>query len=271
MQTRMIPVGDLLPPVIEMREVMTLEGLDELAASINKNGLLQPLTVRVEGEKFRIIAGARRFEACRRIQMPDIPCSIVDVDDQTAEEMKIHENLKREDVDPVEESNYYMRLYSDMGWSVDDLVARTGRTQAYIDGRLEIAAWPQDIKDALQSKAIPIAVGRELVKFKDEDVRRGFLRSAADFNAAASLVRSWRERWVAEKEMADRQATQAADGSAPPPPPPPLVLCAFCGEDLAGHIVQYVPVSQRCFGEMQYISAESMRRRSDAERARVPV
>jgi len=265
-QIRIIPTEKLLPPVIEMRQNMTMEGLDELAASIQKNGILQPLIVRPEGEGFRIVAGHRRYEAIRRLQIREVPCGVAEVDDRSAEELKIHENLKREDVDPVEESDYYMRLYSELGYTIDDLVRVTGRGLNYIEGRLEIAGWPPRVKAAVQSKAIAVAVARELVKFRDEDARDRFLESAAQYGAPSNLVRDWRLRWEAEQN-----SESGASGSAPavlssPVPEAPPVICSLGGHDLSGHIIQYVPICQQCAHQLEMIKVETIARRNAALR-----
>jgi len=268
MQIQIIPVEKLLPPDIEMREVMTLEGLDELAASIQKNGVLQPLLVRPEGDGYRIIAGARRFECVKRLQLKEVKCSVTMADGKEAEELKIHENLKREDVDPVEEANYYLRLVREQDWSVDDLVGATGRSLNYIDGRLEMAQWPENIKSALSAKAITIAVARELVKFKDAETLGRFLHAAAGFGAPASVVRAWREKHEAEQLAEERRAAGGPDAPQPERVAAPIILCELCGENTEGLIVEYVPVSQRCRREMQFIRMETEKRRADALKAR---
>lgn len=267
MQTQLIPTENLLPPSIEMRQNMTMEGLDELAASISKHGVMQPLVVRPEGERFRIVAGHRRYEAVRRLQIREVPCNIVTVDARTEEELKIHENLKREDVDPVEEADYYMRLYKEQGFSVDDLVRVTGRSLNYIEGRLEMAGWPERVKAAVQGKAIAVAVARELVKFKDDVARDRFLDSAAQFGAPSNVVRDWRVRYEAEQAQ-----QEARDAGGPLPPAAvtveaPPIICSLGGHDMAGMIVQYVPICQQCAYQLEMIKAETIARRQAALRA----
>lgn len=261
MQVIKIPTEKLIPPEIEMRQNMTMEGLDELASSIAKNGIMQPLVVRVEGDGYRIIAGHRRYEAIKRLQVREVPCSVVTVDERAEEELKIHENLKREDVDPVEEADYYMRLYKERGYSVDDLIRVTGRSLAYIEGRLEISGWPERIKLAVQGKAIAIAVARELVKFSDAEARDRFLDSAAQFGAPSNVVRDWRLRWEAEKKQAEARESGAPPAPSSPVPKPPPMLCSLGGHSLEGMIIQYVPVCQQCAYQLQMIQAETIARR----------
>jgi ParB/RepB/Spo0J family partition protein len=268
MQEIVIPVGKLLPPALEMRDVMTMEGLDELADSVRKHGLLQPLLVRPEGDSYRIIAGARRFEVLKRLQIDEARCTVVSADSRQSEEMKIHENLKREDVDPVEEADYYMRLYHDEGWSVDDLVRATGRSLGYVEGRLEMAGWPEAVKGALKAKAVTIAVARELVKFRDEEVRHRFLHSAAAFGAPSNVVKGWREKWEADERAESARAAGGPAASARDVSPAPPILCALCGEDTTGMIVEYLPVTRRCAQEIAFIRVETEKRRADAARAR---
>lgn len=266
MRHERVSLGRLLPPALEMREVMTMEGLDELADSMRRLGLKQPILVRPEGEKLRIIAGARRHEAAKRLQWDEVDVLIEDVDEHQEEEIKIHENLKREDVDPVEEAHYYKRLHEERGWTVDDLVKATGRTLNYLEGRMEIARWDSSVKAAISARAVPIAVGREVMRFPAGDVRLQMLQSAAQFNATARVVRSWYDRWTAEQSGA--QDSAGAEGPKEPAAvrQPHVVFCEFCGEDTSGMVVHWVPVSQQCLGVMHQARADYEAKKAAAAR-----
>jgi len=246
MKVENIATSKVSAPTVEMRETMTHEGIEELMASIKEIGIRQALTVRRRGDGFEVVAGARRLECARRLALPTVPCVVEDADDRRLEIIKIHENLKREDVDPVEEGAYYRRLVDELGFSMDDLAKATGRGYEYLDGRLEICRWDEQIKDAVKAKAISLAVARELMKFPDAETRGRYLAAGANNGVTARTMESWRLQWEADQKPAGEKPDGGSEAPAAPAPYVPKQFCAICGENLHGVITFYVPVSQKC-------------------------
>lgn len=242
-----IPVDKIDPPELEMREVMTYEGLQELMDSIKENGLQQPLTVFARGVRFEVCAGARRFEACKRLGHTHVSCVVVDADPKKREELKIHENLKREDVDPVEEGSYYQTLVERRGFSVDDLVHATGRPASYVEGRILLTRLDPALKGAVSAKQISLAVARALDRFREPDVTRLFLQAAISGGANAETVNGWYESWKHDRESADAAARATVETGEVQRVPPPPVFCHCCWQDVAGKSVYWIPVDATCY------------------------
>lgn len=92
--------------------------IDELASSIRNNGLLNPIIVRMNKEKFEIVAGNRRYLACKKLGWRNIMCHIVEVDDKDAYELYLTENIQRKSFDPIEEARAFKTYVVDYGWGV---------------------------------------------------------------------------------------------------------------------------------------------------------
>ena len=108
----------------------------ELVHSINQNGLLQPIIVRTKEDSYEIIAGSRRFSACRAIGLRKIICHIVELDDRSAFEVSIIENIHRKSLDPIEEATAFKKYVDDYGWGgISDLAIRISKSELVMFAR----------------------------------------------------------------------------------------------------------------------------------------
>src|SRR5436190_20165258 len=117
-----MPVNRIEPNPDQPRMVFDGEALHELAASIREHGVLQPILVRPLGNnQYQLIAGERRWRATREAGLPTIPALVEEIDDDTALEISIIENLQREDLNPLEEATMFDRMVHEHGYSIRKL------------------------------------------------------------------------------------------------------------------------------------------------------
>lgn len=245
-ETVEIETTRVIMPSNEMRETLTHEGIEELRESIKTHGLISPITVKRRGNLFEVVAGARRTEAVKSLGLPTIKAQIVEVEGREEEEIKIHENLKREDVDPIEEGEYYKRLVYSHGWNLDEIIKATGRSSNYVEGRITSAGWDENIKSAVKAKAITLGVAAEIMKIKEPDSRARYLAAAANNGVTARTMEAWRLQHEAETEAGAESGNNGGPAGPAVPVHIPATYCAVCGENLKGMITHYVPVSQNC-------------------------
>ncbi len=158
-----------------------LYGIEELVESIKIHGLLQPLIVRPAEGYFELIAGSRRLEALRRLRWRKAPCIILDVDDKTAYEIALIENLQRETLDPIEEAIAFKKYVDEYGWgSVTELARRIGKSQEYVSQRLRLLKLPDEIKDLIRQKRLAPSAARELLQLPKNEDRITLGRLAAE-------------------------------------------------------------------------------------------
>ncbi len=143
--------------------------LDDLMASIDKVGLLQPIIVRPVEAGYEVVAGNRRFEACRRLGWIKVPCHIVELDDKEAFEVSLIENVQRNMLNPLEEAQAFKKYVDEYGWGgVSDLARRIGKNQVYVSKRMRLLNLPSDIQSDIASNRINPSVAEELLPLKDE-------------------------------------------------------------------------------------------------------
>jgi ParB/RepB/Spo0J family partition protein len=128
--------------------------LVELAHSLTIHGLIQPITVRPKGDRFEVVAGARRFRAAQIAELADMPTRILELSDEQTLEIQIVENAQRQDVHPYEEATGYQRLLDLPGHDVAGLACKCGKSQSHIYARLSLLQLIPDVAEAFQNERI---------------------------------------------------------------------------------------------------------------------
>lgn len=142
-----------------------LSGVKELAESIKNVGLLQPIIVRVNSSHcFEIVAGYRRFNACKKIGWRKITCHIVELDDKTAFEVSLIENVQRHTLNPIEEGLAFRNYVNKFGWGgVSDLAEKISKSPGYVSKRIRLVELPDSVIDLLSKCEISISAAEELL------------------------------------------------------------------------------------------------------------
>ena len=136
------------------RKVFDDEKIEELATSIKENGLIQPIIVRKYNRNYQIIAGERRFRACKLAGLKTIPCVIKDIDDKQVDTYAIIENIQRENLSPIEEASAYKTLIDTYNMNQTELANKVGKKQSTIANKLRLLKLSDDVKYALKAKQI---------------------------------------------------------------------------------------------------------------------
>ena len=170
---RNIDVDRITPNPEQSRLVFDEISLEELAASIREHGVLQPILVRpLEDGEFQLIAGERRWRASRAAGLATIPALVEEIDDDTALEISIIENLQREDLSPLEEATMYDRMVREHGYSVRRLAQKLGKDKGYLENRLRLADAPQEIRELVSLRKDTLSHAYELLKVDDPKKRK---------------------------------------------------------------------------------------------------
>ena len=151
--------------------------LAELASSIRKYGILQPLLVTKEEKssqrgldvEYVIVAGERRWRAARLANLPQVPVIVKDsmTEDKTRLEISLIENLQREDLNLIEEAQAFSRLHKDFGYSHDEIARRLGRSRPAISNAIRLLGLPSDMQESLRAGRINFTQARALLAFTD--------------------------------------------------------------------------------------------------------
>lgn len=158
------------PKSDQPRKYFDKEALEQLAASITENGLLQPILVREYGEgRYQIIAGERRFRACKLAGLNEIPAIVLDKDDRMAAQLALIENIQREDLNPIEEAMAYRALAEEYDMTQEDLSEKVGKSRSAIANSLRLLDLPDEILALVASKELSAGHARTLLGVKNRD------------------------------------------------------------------------------------------------------
>jgi ParB family chromosome partitioning protein len=205
---RNIAVDRVDPNPNQPRLAMDKTGLEELTASVREHGVLQPILVRPEtGNRYQLIAGERRWRAASAAGLQVIPALIEEIDDETALEIAVIENLQREDLSPLDEAMIYAKMIHQHGYSIRKLAQKLGKDKGYLENRLRLADAPSEIRDLVSVRKDTLSHAYELLKVEDPKKRKHLAEMVA--RGELSLVK------LREKiEGSSRTRKAAASGTS---------------------------------------------------------
>ena len=207
---RIVPVDHIEQNPQQPRLAMNQEALDELAASIREHGVLQPILVRPVGPNtYQLIAGERRWRASKQAGLATIPALIEEIDDDTALEISIIENLQREDISPLDEAAMFDRMVSEHGYSIRKLADKLGKDKGYVENRLRLADAPDEVRELVSLRKDTLSHAYELMKVEDPKRRRRL----ADQVARGELTLIKLRDKVEGRRARQPQLTEELDGT----------------------------------------------------------
>ena len=204
-----VRVEDIVPGPLQPRQHITREGLEELRDSIAQHGVLQPLTVRLRGDRFELIAGERRLRAARLAGLREVPCIVMDVDMEQSGLIALIENIQRRDLDFVEEAEGISQLIRLFGLSQEQTARRLGKSQSAVANKLRLLRLPKDVLERLHTAGLSERHARALLRLPDAETQR----RALDF------MLDQRMNVAAAEEYIDRLCAPAAEEKPTPPAP----------------------------------------------------
>ena len=164
-----LSINSLKPGVYQPRKDMSPEALEELAASIESQGIIQPIVVRqVEHDKFEIIAGERRWRAARKAGLKQVPCVIKNVEDRAAIAMALIENIQREDLNVIEEAVALERLQTEFSLTHQQVADVIGKSRAAVSNILRLNQLENDVKGLVSDNLLDMGHARALLALEGE-------------------------------------------------------------------------------------------------------
>ena len=170
----MVRLSDIIPNRFQPRLAFDEKELNELANSIIKYGVIQPIVLRSIGEKYEIIAGERRYKASCIAGLKKIPAIINNTDDNTSAEIALLENLQRKNLSVIEEAQSYKKLM-DKGFTQEDIATKLGISQSAVANKMRLLNLPKEVQDALLYNRISERHARSLLSLNNEDLQKSLL------------------------------------------------------------------------------------------------
>ena len=171
---------ELSPNPVQPRRRFDDEALAELSESIKTYGILNPLTVRLRGGKYELVAGERRLRAAKLAGLQEVPCILLDVNMEDASLIALVENLQRRDLDFIEEAAGINQLIRMFGMSQEEAARRIGKSQSAVANKLRLLTLPPDVLEALRENGLTERHGRALLRLQRPEAQREALAYVID-------------------------------------------------------------------------------------------
>lgn len=202
--------------------------ISDLAQSISEIGLLQPILLRKDGERYEVVAGHRRFLAHKELGLKTIKAVVRVLTDQEAAVLRATENLSRVDLTPIEEAAIFKDLVESHGLSLEQIGKRVGKSPGLVKRRMDMLRMPPQLQKAVHLKQISIAVAESLWPISDTAQLDYYLSFALDGGCTTAVARQWCKDW---KDSVRRKQSDVSKGGsllAPSEPRPSYVACDLC-------------------------------------------
>lgn len=187
-----LPLSVMAPGPFQPRKVFSEDAIEELAASLKQHGMVQPIVVRpkpdAEGQ-YEIIAGERRWRAAQRVPMHEVPVVIQDIDNKTALEIALIENLQRADLNPLEEAQAFQRLIDEYNYKHDQLATVLGKSRSHISNMLRLLQLPKSVQEKMLDGSLTMGHARALITAENpEELMAQILKNNLSVRDAERLV-----------------------------------------------------------------------------------
>ena len=206
-----ININDIKPNKDQPRKTIDEEKIGELAESIKEHGLIQPVVLRKSGKGYEIVAGERRWRACRKAGLKEIPCIIKELTDEENMLIAIIENMQREDLNPIEEAEGISQMVTVFGMTQEQVSKSVGKSRPYITNVLRLLKLPQEVQAMVSDGQLSAGHARALAGLSSKKKQ---IELAEKIGAEGLSVRETEKLLKEESTPAKRPAKRKAEKNA---------------------------------------------------------
>lgn len=221
--------------------------ITELAQSISEIGLLQPILLAIDNDRFEVVAGHCRFLACKKLGLSTVKSIIRKMTPTEIGFARATENIARADLTPIEEAATYRNLIDQYGLTLEQVSKKIGKTPGTIKRRMDLLRMPPILQQATHKKQISMTVAEELWPIADEASLEYYLSFAIENGCTREVARSWCQDW---KDSKRREQTPDGEGGrvdiSPNEPRPTYVACDICNEPVDLNTTKFIRTCPGC-------------------------
>ena len=204
------PVSKISANRNQPRKAFNDHTIDELAQSIQENGILQPLVVKPDGSGFELIAGERRLRAAKKLGLREVPVIIKDVNDKDQLFLSLIENLQREDINPIDEAEGYRKLIEEFSLNQIDVAKRVGKDRATVANAVRLLRLPEEIKNAIKNGSVSPGHARAMLALSTIEEQLRLFKKVRDEKLTVRAA----ESYVKTKRNKSKEASQSKEAAS---------------------------------------------------------
>ena len=249
---RLIKLDEIDQPKKVIREKIDLERIEELATSIKELGLINDINLKKVGERYEIVAGHRRYLAHEKLGLKEIRATIEERTEEETEEIKIAENIMREDLNPIELANVLLYMQNKLKTPVPRIAKRLGKTVRWVEQKTKLLKLPPELIQALRDRLINEKVAKELENIDEEIERKRLLTYAIANGATWIVVNEWVRNYMINRGMQEQIVNEEMRQAEIQQRTVVKVKCMLCGEEAEITEMRYEPCHRECYYELMY-------------------
>ncbi len=208
-----IPVDKIRPNPENPRKKFERTAIEELAQTIKKHGLLQPILVQKKDDHYVVISGERRLRSLIHLGLTKAPCIVKEFDRRKTLEVSLIENIQREQLDPIEEANVYKLLLADYALTQEALAEQVGKNRATIANRLRLLNLPDEVQAAIADGRLTEGQARPLLSIKNPELQSKLFREITEQGLNARSIEARARALTAGKEEKKAAKSKKADAN----------------------------------------------------------
>lgn len=236
-----IKIGDY-----EQRVSYEDDDIGALAASISRVGLIYPIVVREDGDKFALVEGHRRLLAHKMLDKQKIECLIRDPDIEDSTEISFAGNFFRKELSQIELAAAISDAHERGGLSIEELAAGFHKSVHWVRQMIAVTTWPADVQQAVHQRYLSLSAASNLALITDAVYREFLLSNAVQGGATARSTASWLQAWCALQPQEEAITSVPEPGRASSQPAIPQAPCFCCAQQFNVDEVSHVPVCSAC-------------------------
>jgi len=225
--------------------------ISELAQSIKEVGLLQPILLRSDGERFEIVAGHCRFLAHRKLELPRIKAFVRKMSDQQMALARATENLARVDLSAVEEAQTYSDLVRKHGMSIEQIAQKFGKSPGTIKRRMDVLKMPPMLQEAVHKGQLSMSAAEELWPISDPVDLEYYLMFAIENGCTKEVARGFCKQWKDSQRHAQEPGAQGGGAPSVYQPRPVYIPCDLCEGPSTLEEIHRLSVCPECFATIK--------------------
>ncbi|MBA7648717.1 Nucleoid occlusion protein [subsurface metagenome] len=227
------------------------EEIQEIAASIKRVGVVEPIIVARKGDTFSLVAGHRRIAAAAVAGLAEIPAIIREGTEAENAEVRFAENFFRRDLSPVEQAGAIRECLDDGIMNIEELAKGFHRTEQWITAQANLTTWAPEVLHAIHNKRISVSAGRNLAMIDDPQYRAFLLNNAVENGASARVTAAWLQAYQLSGHAQVELNAIPVDGPQPAAIVIPMAPCMFCVQTFRTDALNYMPVCGQCLAQFQ--------------------
>lgn len=240
------------------------EEIQQIAASIKRLGIIEPLIVVRKNDGFLLVAGHRRLAAASIAGLTHVPAIVRQDNEAEIAEVSFAENFFRKDLSPVEQASAIRECIDSKVMTIEELAQGFHRTENWILAQGQMTTWPDEVLQAIHFKYISVSAGRNLAAISDPQYRNYLLHNAVENGASARVTAAWLQAWQLSRPAEEALTLPPVDGVQPAAAVVPQAPCLFCVNVFRTDALNYMGVCGQCLADFQEARA---RRERDEKRS----